>query len=181
MSVTHYIRRSAVTGLVMTALLSGCRPSELQPATNLETYYNPRYGFEFPYPRRWIAAEPPTNQDGQAFNDPKNPEVEIRGWAGYRVSSGGKHRKHKKSKKDESESLKQNFTTQQGVTGELEVNLGPKISSMKLTLVQGKLQYNCYAQSPSDKFADYYRLFYNIATQYKVPPAPEKPYSQVPE
>ncbi|MBW4683192.1 MAG: hypothetical protein KME19_24365 [Microcoleus vaginatus WJT46-NPBG5] len=175
MSVTHYIRGYAVTGLVVAAMLSGCRPSRIEPTTHLETYRNPRYKFEFPYPKAWIAAEPPTNQDGQAFNDPKNPQVEIRGWAGYRVTSSGKRDKHKRSKKDESQALKQNFTTQQGVAGELEVNLGPQISSMTLTLVQGKLEYNCYAQSPSEKFADYYRLFYNIAGQYKIPPAPEKP------
>ena len=158
MSVTHYIRRYGVAGLVVGAMLSGCRPSEVPPASNLQTYRNPRYEFEFPYPKAWVAAEPPTNQDGQAFNDPKNPEVEIRGWAGYRVSSSGKRGKHKRLK-DKSEALNQNFTTQQGVTGELEVNVGPKISSMTLTLVQGKLEYNCYAQSPSEKFADYYRLF----------------------
>ena len=180
MSVTHYIRRYGVAGLVVGAMLSGCRPSEVPPASNLQTYRNPRYEFEFPYPKAWVAAEPPTNQDGQAFNDPKNPEVEIRGWAGYRVSSSGKRGKHKRLK-DKSEALNQNFTTQQGVTGELEVNVGPKISSMTLTLVQGKLEYNCYAQSPSEKFADYYRLFYNIAGQYKIPSAPEKPYSQRPD
>lgn len=174
MSALTHIRRCGVIGLAVAVGLSSCRPSGFQPASSLGTYRNARYEFEFPYPKDWIAAEPPTNGDGQAFSDPKNPKVEIRGWAGYRLPSAGDNGKHKTAN-DESETLKQNFTTQQGVTGELEVNLGPEISSMTLTLVQDKLQYNWYGQSPSKKFAGYYQFFYNIASQYKVPQVSQQP------
>lgn len=149
-------------------LLMSCRSSEGAPPGTWKTYHNPRYNFEFPYPSDWIAAPPPDNQDGQAFHDPKNSEAEIRGWAGHQIKTTAKQ-------KSSDLPLKPNFSTQQGLAGELKINVGPETSSMTLVLQQGNIRYNWQARSPSQEFDDYYRFFYYIARQYRVPPPPQQP------
>ena len=160
-------RRTRLFGIVISLiLLVGCRSSEVAPAGTWKTYRNPRYDFEFPYPSHWMADPPPDNQDGQAFHDPKNSEAEIRGWAGHQIKIG--------TQQKSTVSLKPNFTTQQGLAGELKVNIGPETSSMTLALQQGDLRYNWQARSPSQDFDDYYRFFYYIAQHYRVPPPPQQ-------
>jgi hypothetical protein len=166
-------RFSQVTGLaglaVSLVFLISCRSFETSPPGNWQTYRNPRYNFEFPYPSNWIAEPPPDNQDGQAFHDPQNSQAEIRGWAGHQIKPIAK------PKSGTLPSLKPNFTTEQGLPGELQVNIGPEISSMKLVLEQGNIRYNWQGRSPSQQFDDYYRFFYYSAKQYRVPPPAQQP------
>lgn len=153
--------RCGVIGVFITVVISSCQASECQPAGSFVSYHNDRYHFEFLYPKDWIADEPPSNWDGRAFRDPNNPDVEIRGWAGYSLNTGHPEIPPQK--------LSENFTTAQGVSGELEVNVGSTVSSMTLTLVVGPLQYNWRGQSPSQKFPHYYELFYYVASEYQIP------------
>lgn len=110
----------------------------------------------------------PDNRDGGAFRDPQNPSVEIRGWAVNQLVKT-KELSPKKSAKDSSKSQQENFTTKQGTTGNLQIEIGSKISSMTLRLSRNKVQYNWQGQSNNKQFADYYRLFYYIASQYRLP------------
>lgn len=162
-------------GLALVLSVSSCQPSEKTASGTWKTYNNQRYGFEFPYPSNWVASPMPDNRDGQAFSDQQNSAVEIRGWAGQSLPDNGssgvyytsRAKGHKKYRPKHS---KQNLTTKQGVTGELEVDIKPDISSMTLTLRQGQIQYKWQGRSPSQQFPDYYRFFYYIATEYRVPP-----------
>lgn len=152
-------------GIALIVMLSGCPPSDSQSGT-WKTYQNPRYGFEFLYPSNWVPAPMPDNRDGQAFSDRQNLAVQILGSAGDRlpeievVPSQEKHPK----------STQQNFTTQQGRTGKLQVDVGTDFSLMTLTLTQGRIRYTWQGKAPSKQFADYYRFFYYIASQYRLPP-----------
>ncbi|NEO30274.1 MAG: hypothetical protein F6K36_07490 [Symploca sp. SIO3C6] len=147
--------------------------------SNWNTYRNPRYSFEFPYPSNWQALPMPENLDGQVFRDPQNPTLEIRGWAKLLetavspttgVNSSSLETQSPTSKGDEiALSQQQNFTTNQGFRGKMQVEIGTQISSMKLTLSQGQVVYNWQGQSQSENFADYYRFFYEIASQYRIP------------
>lgn len=112
----------------------------------------------------------PANGDGQAFSNPLQAEVEIRGAAGYSLPEN-KEARHKSLHHKQPKVSKQNFTTQQGLTGELQVEVDAQISSMKLTLTQGKVLYSWQGQAPSKQFADYYRFFYYVASQFRVPPS----------
>jgi hypothetical protein len=58
--------------------------------------------------------------------------------------------------------------------GNLEVEVGSDISVMRLTLSQGKVQYNWQGQCDNKKFASYYRFFYYVASQYRISP-PQQP------
>lgn len=147
-------------------MLSGCPPSNNQSAT-WQTYQNPRYGFEFLYPSNWVPAPMPDNRDGQTFSDPQNPAVRIIGVAGHRLPEI----KLSSNQKHPPKSTQQNFTTQQGRTGKLQVDLGADFSSMTLTLTQEGIHYYWRGQSPSQQFANYYRFFYYIASQYRLPPS----------
>ncbi len=159
-----------LAGLAMSLVfLISCRSFEASPPGSWQTYRNPRYNFEFPFPSNWIAEPPPDNQDGQAFHDPQNAQAEIRGWAAHQIKPIAK------PKSGTLPSLKPNFTTEQGLPGELQVNIGPEISSMKLVLEQGDIRYNWQGRSPSQQFDDYYRFFYYSARQYRVPPPPQQP------
>lgn len=154
-------------------MLLSCRASNLGMPNSWETYHNPRYGFEFPYPSNWIPFPMPDNRDGRAFRDPKNPNLEIRGWAGNKLPEI-QASSPKKSAKDSPKPQLQNFETDQGLTGELQVVVGSDISLMTLTLSQGKVQYNWQGQCESKRFANNYRFFYYVATQYSLPPSEEK-------
>jgi hypothetical protein len=155
---------SSLIGLTLVGLLSGCQRSELPLASDWQVYHNPRYDFEFPYPQAWVAASPPDNQDGRIFQDPKNPAAEIRGWAGYNV------RDTISPQVASPQPLKPNFKTRQGIVGELKVELGAETSSMTLVLEQDDIRYYWQGRSPQQQFDDYYRMFYYIASQYRIPP-----------
>ena len=168
------VRLSALAGLLASlVLLTSCRSSEMPLAGTWKTYHNPRYNFEFPYPSSWTAEPPPDNQDGQAFRDPKNPQAEIRGWAGHQIKPITT--KQAQQQAAPVVTSKPNFTTAQGLSGALNVNIGPEISSMTLALQQGDILYHWQARSPSQQFDDYYRFFYYIAQQYRVPPPSQQP------
>ena len=51
----------------------------------------------------------------------------------------------------------------------LVVEVGQQVSSMTLTLTQGQVKYYWQGQSNSQEFQNYYRLFYYIAQQYRIP------------
>jgi hypothetical protein len=158
-----------VSGVVLGVALLSCNSSSVQPGS-WEIYRNVRYGFQFPYPHNWVVGEAPANGDGQVFSDPLNSALEIRGWAGYNLAgisgNSGKNTKNLDAPKP----LQQNFTTEQGLAGELKVELGSPVSSMTLTLVRGDVRYNFQGKAPSKQFADYYKFFYYVASQYRVSP-----------
>ena len=168
-----YELKRLVCGVTLGAALLGCSPPPTPQASSWETYRNARFGFEFPYPNNWVAAQAPANGDGQVFSDPQNSAVEIRGWAGYNLPAATGKQRHKTNNIDAAKPLRRNFTTEQGLSGEVKVNLGSQISSMTLTLVEGDVRYNWQGKAPSKQFADYYKFFYYVASQYRVSPQPK--------
>lgn len=151
-------------------IVSDCQLSNKNSLGTWKIYHNQRYAFEFPYPSNWVPSPMPANRDGQAFSDPLQPDVEIRGSAGYSLPEINKMRYKSPHHKHAKVSTK-NFTTQQGLSGELQVEVGSDFSSMTLTLTQAKVLYIWQGQAPSQQFADYYRFFYYIASQFRVSPA----------
>jgi hypothetical protein len=147
-------------GMALTIVLLGCRADDRNQPGNWTTYRNDRFGFEFLYPDRWVTSITPENRDGIAFSDPTNPNVEIRGWAGEEI---GNQRK----------SVPSNFTTQQGISGNLEIKVDAKVSLMTMTIVQNKIRYNWRGSAPSQQFDSYYQFFYYIASRFKVVGAPK--------
>ncbi|MCA1994379.1 MAG: hypothetical protein LDL41_20375, partial [Coleofasciculus sp. S288] len=119
-------RMAGILMLLLVMLLS-CRSSDSGSSSGWKTYRNPRYNFEFPYPSNWSPFPMPDNLDGQAFRDPQNPTSEIRGWAAQNAL------------KEPLTPQQPNFTTEQGVRGKLQVEVGADISLMTLTLSQGKV------------------------------------------
>ncbi|BAY25204.1 hypothetical protein NIES2100_50100 [Calothrix sp. NIES-2100] len=126
-----------------------------------KTYINNRYGFEFPYPSNWNALPPPDNDDGIAFVSPQKSSVVIRAWAGNRLPES--------ASPDAKITVNPNFKTAQGIPGVMVVEVGQQVSSMTLTITQGQVKYYWQGRSQSQDFTDYYRFFYYIAQQYKVP------------
>jgi len=110
----------------------------------------------------------PSNLDGQAFRDPNNSSIEIRGWALEQLPEN-QSSSSSSTPTDSSSSQSPNFTTQQGVTGQLKVEVGLETSLMTLTLHQGQVEYHWQGQSDSEQFADYYHFFNYIASQYRLP------------
>lgn len=141
-------------------LLGSCRSVEIGSPVSLKTYQNQRFGFKSIYPERWRATPPPSNLDGQTFYDPQNPDVQISVWAGY----------HLPSPKDDrpSPNSNANFTTRQGLSGALTVEVGTQTSVIHLLVVEDRVSYHFEARSPSLEFANYYRLFYDLASQYQI-------------
>lgn len=175
-SIAYYIRSCRwlilACAIAIVLILADCQsPNQISPGT-WKIYHNQRYGFEFPYPSNWVTEPIPANRDGQAFSDPLHPDVEIRGSAGYNLplieGAFPKPLQYKHPKVP-----KNNFITQQGVIGELLIEVGADFSSIRLRLTLGKVQYNWQGQAPSKKFADYYRFFYYIASQFRVPLPPD--------
>jgi hypothetical protein len=156
--------------VLLTMLLQSCQSSRLNSSATWKIYRNQRYQFEFPYPSNWIATPMPDNRDGQAFRDPQQPEIEIRGWAEHNLS-GRILNSRTSIPKNTAQPLQLNFTTQQGVTGQLQVKVGSDLNIMELRIKQGVVLYHWRAQAPSKKFADYYRFFNYIASNYRLPPA----------
>lgn len=139
-------------------IFGGCRPTaQAQLPDRWQTYRNPRFNFEFPYPDGWSQSTAPENRDGAAFSDPKNPAVTIRGWAELMRST-------QKSKPKP----KPNFKTEQGVAGRLEVKV-EKQSSFTLTIHQDGVEYNWQGVAPNQQFSDYYRFFDYVASRFRIP------------
>ena len=144
-SIASHVRIFSNTRLVwvlvlLTMLLQGCQSSRNSSAT-WKIYRNPRYQFEFLYPSKWIATTMPDNRDGQAFRDPQQPGIEIRGWAEHRLS-GMILNSRTSTVKNTAQPLQLNFTTQQGVTGQLQVKVGSDFNIMELRLNQGLVLYH---------------------------------------
>jgi hypothetical protein len=143
--------------------LSGCAGANFNfSSVTWKTYNNSRYGFEFPYPNNWTTLPAPENDDGVAFVAPYNQSVEIRGWAGNRLSDLTNKRQNAQ------QSVKSNFQTKQGILGVLVVEVTPQVSAVTLTLVKGQVKYYWQGRCKSEDFDQYYRFFYYIAQQYKI-------------
>jgi hypothetical protein len=162
-------------GVVSAALLSGC-DRLLTSERGWETYQNPRYGFEFPYPKDWIAEPPPDNQDGQAFRAPDRPGVKVAGWASQIPAASGEGAAGEVTAPESvsPDPIKENFVTEQGLSGELEVEIATETSSLNLTLEYEGVIYRWQGQSPSQQFEDYYKFFSYVASQYRVLSATER-------
>ncbi len=145
-------------GIAAIALLIGCQGSQIDGVA-WQTYTNSRYGFEFSYPAHWNATPLPENRDGRAFHHPDDSRIEIRGWAGYDLVPRVKV----------PEPQTDNFTTQQGIEGQLSVSVGDRISTMTLTFARDRVRYCWQGRSPTPQFADYYQLFDASARRYRVP------------
>lgn len=135
---------------------SGSQSQQERLPDRWQTYRNERYDFEFLYPEGWIDSIPPETQDGIAFSDPRNPGLEIRGWAELKRSTNQK-------------SQKPNFTTDQGIPGQLDVKVENQLSVMTLTIHQKEIRYTWRATAPTVQFGNYYRFFDFIARRFRVP------------
>lgn len=148
-------------GLAIAILLLGsCRLSEIDSPVSLKTYTNQRFGFESIYPGNWRSTPPPSNLDGQTFYHPQNPDVQISVWASYQLPLSNSD--------PSSPNSIPNFTTRQGLSGALSVEVGTQISAIHLTLVEDRVSYHFEGRSPSLAFADYYHLFYDVASRYQI-------------
>jgi hypothetical protein len=156
----NFKRKTSILALL--GLLWGCSVPGFHPSsTTWKTYKNSRYDFEFPYPSNWNALLPPGNNDGIIFVAPQK-DVEMRGWAGNRLPESISTAKVKTK-------TNTNFKTAQGVSGVLMVEVGQEVSSMTLTLSRERVKYYWQGRSKSQDFQNYYRLFYYIAQQYRIP------------
>ncbi|MBD2359003.1 hypothetical protein H6G41_31200 [Tolypothrix sp. FACHB-123] len=148
--------------IALVIMLWGCTAPGFNTSNVVwKTYTNNRYGFEFPYPSNWNALPPPDNNDGIAFVSPQKSSVVIRAWAGNRLPES--------SNPDAKITVNPNFKTAQGIPGVMVVEVGQQGSSMTLTITQGQVKYYWQGRSENQDFTDYYRFFYYIAQQYKVP------------
>lgn len=149
-----------VAVILLMVALQGCGRA-ITPRDRLQTYYNDRFDFELAYPRGWSAAPSPDNRDGQAFYFPDNQLIEIRAWGSYPSVLAGNHAP------EAAEGA--NFTTRQGLSGRLQVDIGPEVSTMTLRLERDRILYTWQAQAPSEDFPEYYPLFQSLAKQYYLP------------
>jgi hypothetical protein len=124
-----------------------------------ETYQNPRYGFEFPYPSNWTS-QIPDNNDGVSIVPPKNQNTEIRAWAGKDLPEI--------QNPDSLKEVDSNFQTVQGLSGVMVVEAGQTVSSIKLTITHKQVKYYWQAKTGSKEFKEYYPLFYYMAKEYKI-------------
>ncbi|MEH1934142.1 MAG: hypothetical protein V7L14_10515 [Nostoc sp.] len=151
---------ASVSGVIaLFIILWGCTANDFNArAIAWKTYSNSRYGFEFPYPSNWTSLAAPANDDGMAFISSQDNSVEIRGWASQQLPND----------QESVKKIKSNFKTAQGVSGVMVVEVEEPVSSMTLTLTQSQVKYYLQGRSKSQKFQDYYRLFYYIAQQYRI-------------
>ena len=150
----------------LAVLLLSCQGTNVDLPESWNTYRNPRFNFEFLYPSNWTPFPVPDNLDGRAFGNPENPDCEIRGWAEFAEPGIPSP---ESTSQPLNTSKPQNFITDQGKTGQLQVELDSDISVMRLTLTQENVSYNWQGRCESEQFADYYRFFYYIARQYRLP------------
>ncbi|MHC5742140.1 MAG: hypothetical protein ACYTXT_09555 [Nostoc sp.] len=152
---------ASVSGVIaLLIMLWGCTANDFNAgAIAWKTYSNSRYGFEFPYPSNWTSLAASENGDGIAFISPQNNSVQIRGWASQQLSND----------RESVKKIKSNFQTAQGVSGVLVVKVDQRGGSMRLIVTQSPVKYYWQGQSKSQDFQDYYRLFYYIAQQYRIP------------
>ncbi|MBD2432833.1 MULTISPECIES: hypothetical protein [Fischerella] len=155
--------RYFIYAIALSIVLGGCTttPGFHNSNHTWKTYRNARYGFEFPYPGTWKSL-PSDNADGIVFISPRNNAVEIRSWAGMQLPEDITQDKTGKT------SINPNFTTAQGVSGVLTVEVRQQESVMTLQLVQGQLKYYWQGKAPSPEFSSYYRFFYYIASSYRI-------------
>ena len=147
----------SVVGIGM--IFSGCSTNDFQVKdVTWKTYKNNRYGFEFPYPHTWQELRNPDNSDGVVLVLPNKKNLEIRSYASKPLL--------KFSRKTQGKVY--NFRTNQGVFGVLTVEVREKVTVIKLTITQEKLEYFWQGQSDSQEFKKYYRLFYYMAQEYKI-------------
>ena len=140
-------------------MLWGCIDNDFQVKdVRWKTYKNNRYGFEFPYPNTWQELKNPDNRDGVVLVLPNKKNLEIRSYASKPLL--------KFSRKTQGKVY--NFRTNQGVFGVLTVEVREKVTVIKLTITQEKLEYFWQGQSDSQEFKKYYRLFYYMAQEYKI-------------
>ncbi|NET30975.1 MAG: hypothetical protein F6K19_03100 [Cyanothece sp. SIO1E1] len=151
--------------------LVGCGSSDLPLPDAWSTYRNPRYGFEFPYPSDWVMSANQDGRDGQTFAL-QNSGVELRGWASQNLSTA-KSASDDQTQSEITDAAANNFVTEQGIAGNLAVEIDSEISSIQLTLVQEKVVYSWQGISPSDQFADYYKFFDYVARRYRIPAVEE--------
>ncbi|WP_448597517.1 hypothetical protein [Thermoleptolyngbya sp.] len=150
---------------LIVGLASSCSQPEVSERRTWKVYQNPNYGFEFPYPDNWVPAPLADGQDGRRFRNPYNMDVEILGWASHLSSTPG----------DSSEQVRRsvlaapNFTTRQGLRGQLRVEIGASVSLMTLTLTEAGVVYFWQGRSPSNQFSQYYEFFDYVAKRYYVP------------
>jgi hypothetical protein len=156
---------ASVSGVIaLLIILWGCTANNFNAGgITWKTYSNSRYGFEFPYPSNWTSLAAPENDDGIAFISPQNNTVEIRGWASQQLLNPIV------TEQEPVKKLKPNFQTAQGISGVLLVEVNQQVGSMTLTLTHGQVKYYWQGRSKSKDFQDYYRLFYYIAQQYRIP------------
>ena len=140
-------------------MLWGCIDNDFQVKdVRWKTYKNNRYGFEFPYPNTWQELKNPDNSDGVVLVLPNKKNLEIRSYASKPLL--------KFSRKTQGKVY--NFRTNKGVFGVLTVEVREKVTVIKLTITQEKLEYFWQGQSDSQEFKKYYRLFYYMAQEYKI-------------
>ncbi|MFN8952329.1 MAG: hypothetical protein ACK5WC_14480 [Aphanizomenon sp.] len=140
-------------------MLWGCIDNDFQVKdVRWKTYKNNRYGFEFPYPNTWQELKNPDNSDGVVLVLPNKKNLEIRSYASKPLL--------KFSRKTQGKVY--NFRTNQGVFSVLTVEVREKVTVIKLTITQEKLEYFWQGQSDSQEFKKYYRLFYHMAQEYKI-------------
>ncbi|MFN6471111.1 MAG: hypothetical protein RMY36_015785 [Nostoc sp. SerVER01] len=150
--------------IALLIIVWGCTATDLNvEAITWKIYSNSRYGFEFPYPSNWTSLAAPENDDGIGFIAPQNNSVEIRGWVSHQLPNS--MIKDRESGKN----IKPNFQTAQGISGVLVVEVDRQATSMTLTLTQNQVKYHWQGLSNSKEFPNYYRLFYYIAQQYRIP------------
>lgn len=156
---------ASVSGVIaLLVILWGCTANDFNAgAITWKTYTNSRYGFEFLYPSNWTSLAAPENDDGIAFISPQDNSVEIRGWASQQLPNSIF------TEQESGKKIKPNFQTAQGVSGVLVVEVDQPVGSMTLTLTQNQVKYYWQGRSKSQVFQDYYRLFYYIAQQYRIP------------
>jgi len=152
-----------VYGLILLLALSGCSvPSFQGNSQSWKIYKNSRYGFEFPYPSHWEEVKP-DNNDGIIFISPRKKSVEIRGWAGKNLI------KNTDTNSNGKKSINPNFKNTQGISGIMTVEIGKIESTIGIKFHQGNVKYYWQGKAPSQEFNDYYRSFYYIAQNYRLP------------
>ncbi len=165
---------SLILLLGLTGCPSGDRGQPHQPQT-LQTYRNAKYGFAFPYPESWVASLPTEKADGSIFANPQDPAIEVRGWASVSPPAPAPVAPKPGPSNQLPPSVqpvvtpKTNFKTLQGVAGTLQVQITPQLSSLDLTIIQGKTRYYWRGSAPSDRFANYYAFFYYVVLRYQIP------------